>query len=123
MCKSNFTYAVVQTLDEKLVKCLAVWAGLQLATETGSDEEAIALELCTLYLVDGTARTLTTATNIAMRDSVSSGVRSSIFALSTDNYRLHTFHALTELAKVMGWHLVGNTIADILETGELSLTA
>jgi hypothetical protein len=118
MCRSNFTWAVVQNLDESLCKTLAVWAALQLAQESFSDEESIALHLTTLYLTDRTANTLTTATGIAMRESVSSGVRSAILAQSVDNYRLHTFHTLTELAKVIGQHFVDNTLADILETNE-----
>jgi hypothetical protein len=121
MCKSNFTWAVVQGLDEALCKTLAVWAGLQLAYESGSDEESIALHLTTLYLTDKTARTLDTATGIAMRASVSSGVRSAILAQSVQNYRLHTFHCLSELAEIMGWHFVSNTMSDILESGDLKV--
>jgi hypothetical protein len=121
MCKDSFTWAAVRNLDKDLCLTLAVWAGLQLTTESGSDEESIALHLATLYLVDQTPKTLHTATNIAMRDSVSSGVRSSILSLSVENYRLHTFHCLSELAKVLGWHYVSNTVADLLESGEMKV--
>lgn len=71
-----------------------------------------------MYLTDRVGRTLHTATAIAMRESVSSGVRSAVFALACDNYKLHTFHSLSELAKVLGWHYVSNTVADMLETNE-----
>jgi hypothetical protein len=123
MCKDSFAFAVIQSLSPELTRAAGLWAAFTLCQHQAvSGSSVLALELATRGLM-GDAVSLEAAVTLAHDESIPSFIRSAVYALTLDNYRLHVFHVFHEAASVYGWHFISNMLVDTLETGTCPLAA
>lgn len=113
---TTFISASLLHMDARLVKACALWAALRIA-EHETPKESIVAGL--VFAVDDFRRDAApcgvSAVAAYSRDCPSA-IRSAIFGLMSENFRLHAEHALVELAKQQGVHFVNAMLNDLHES-------
>lgn len=113
---TTFISASLAHMEPQLVRACALWAGFRIAEhDTPGYSIVAALENSMVTLSTHTASEH--SFYVAMFETCPSGIRSAILCQQeNDNFRLHAHHALVELAKQQGLHLVNNMLSDLHET-------
>lgn len=113
---TTFLTAALQNMEPQLVRACALWAALRVSEHElpGYMVEVGLADALLSFECNEPASAL--SLRAALDESCPSAVRSAIFSLYVENFRLHAHHALVELAKQQGLHLVNNMLSDLLES-------
>ncbi len=118
---TSFISASLAYMQPQLVKACALWAALRICEHETPDAQIISgVE----HAIDSLRRSTTASEHSMFITTLDcpSGVRSAIYSLNDNrNFRIHAFHALTELAKQQGLHFVEAMLNDLFETNSSPL--